>query len=63
MSVIESYPQGLWGPIVLQMVAPTLVRKTGRLLDGPEPDEDVRHQLMCAVLTAAATEKLPFPPR
>ena len=68
-AVIDSYrhgPRGFWGPVILQMLSPTLVRKASRLLAMAELaklDEDIRHQLIAALLNAAARETVPTPAR
>ena len=71
IAVIDSYrhgPRGFWGPVILQMVAPTLLRKASWLLtksevDAVELDEDICHQLIATLLNAAAREKVPTPAR
>ena len=69
IAVIDSYrhgPRGFWGPVILQMVSPTLLRKATRLLaeaELAELDEDTCHQLIAALLNAAAREKVPTPAR
>jgi DNA-directed RNA polymerase specialized sigma24 family protein len=64
MALIDGYRQGptaFWGPLVLKAVMPTLLRKAARLPQEPEFDADINHQLIAAVLDAAATGKLPSP--
>jgi len=66
VAVIDSYrqgPVGFWGPMVLQAIVPTLLRKAARLRQQPDLCEDINHQLIAAVLDAAATERLPNPAR
>ena len=68
-AVIGAYrhgPRGFWGPVILQMLSPTLVRKASRLLAKAELaklDEDIRHQLIAALLNAVARETVPTPAR
>ena len=68
-AVIGSYrhgPRGFWGPVILQILAPTVLRRAARLLaEGEHANlvEDTAHQLVAAVLSAAATETLPTPAR
>ena len=69
IAVVASYrhgPRGFWGPVILQMVSPTLLRKATRLLaeaELAELDEDTCHQLIAALLNAAVREKVPTPAR
>jgi len=46
---------------VLKAIVPTLLRKAARLPQEPEFEADINHQLIAAVLDAAATGKLPSP--
>jgi hypothetical protein len=64
-AVVDCYrhgPRAFWGPVILQMLSPTLLRKATRLFaEGQlaEFDEDIRHQLIAALLSAAARERVP----
>ena len=68
-AVIGSYrhgPRGFWGPVILQMLSPAVLRRAARVLaEGTHANlaEDTAHQLVAAVLSAAATETLPTPAR
>ena len=67
MAIVLAYREGpreVWGPILLDLLAPALLARLKRLR--PEPpvmdDEDVRQQLITEVLLAAARMPLPDEP-
>jgi hypothetical protein len=64
LSVVLAYrsgPKSLWGPVLLELLAPAILDRVQRLKERPPvmDSEDVRQQLVLEVLLAAATMPLP----
>jgi hypothetical protein len=67
MAIVLAYregPRDLWGPILLDLVAPALLARLRRLRTEPPvmDNEDVRQQLVMELLSAAAGMPLPTEP-
>jgi len=67
LSVVEAYragPKKLWGPVLLDLLAPAILANLRRLKPRPPvmDPEDVRQQLVFEVLLGAATMPLPRNP-
>ena len=64
MAIVLAYREGpreVWGPILLEVLAPALLARLRRLRTEPPvvDDEDIRQQLVMEVLLAAARMPLP----
>ena len=57
-------PRQLWAPVLLDLLAPAMLRRLQRLRDEPPVmvEEDIRQQLVLELLHAAATMPLPNNP-
>ena len=67
MPIVLAYREGpreLWGPILLDLLAPALLARLRRLRTEPPvmDDEDIRQQLVMELLSAAAGMPLPTEP-
>jgi hypothetical protein len=67
MAIVLAYRQGpreVWGPVLLEVLAPSLLARLRRLRTEPPvvDDEDIRQQLVMEVLRAAARMPLPKEP-
>ncbi|HEX3629053.1 MAG TPA: hypothetical protein VHW91_01165 [Candidatus Dormibacteraeota bacterium] len=67
MAIVLAYREGpreLWGPILLDLLAPALLARLRRLRSEPPvmDDEDIRQQLVMELLRAAAGMPLPDQP-
>lgn len=67
MAIVLAYRQGprkLWGPVLLELMAPSLLARLKRLRTEPPvmDAEDVRQQLVMELLLAAARMPLPEEP-
>jgi hypothetical protein len=67
MAIVLAYREGpreVWGPILLDLLAPALLARLRRLRTEPPvmDDEDVRQQLVMELLFAAARMPLPEEP-
>jgi hypothetical protein len=66
-AIVDAYragPRELWGPVLLDLLAPALLARLQRLRAEPPAmdEEDIRQQLVLELLRAAATMPLPAEP-
>jgi hypothetical protein len=66
-AIVDAYrvgPRELWGPVLLDLLAPALLARLQRLRAEPPAmdEEDIRQQLVLELLHAAATMPLPAEP-